>query len=77
MGATPLHRAAGPGNLAAVTALLAADAALVDVKDKYGNTALHYACEEERTEVARLLLKARSIHTCGEGRDLLSFSFGT
>ena len=62
MGATPLHRAAGPGNLAAVTALLAADAALVDVKDKYGNTALHYACEEERTEVARLLLKARSIH---------------
>ena len=25
-------------------------------QDKYGNTALHYACEEERNEVARLLI---------------------
>jgi ankyrin repeat protein len=25
---------------------------------RYGNTALHYACEEERLEIARMLLKA-------------------
>jgi ankyrin repeat protein len=25
---------------------------------RYGNTALHYACEEERLEVARMLLQA-------------------
>ena len=52
--------------------LLAADKTIVDCQvgfanirnigsivawqDKYGNTALHYACEEERNEVARLLI---------------------
>ena len=52
--------------------LLAADRTIVDCQvgfanirnigskvawqDKYGNTALHYACEEERNEVARLLI---------------------
>ena len=32
------------------------DLATVIHQDKYGNTALHYACEEERNEVARLLI---------------------
>ena len=29
---------------------------ILHTQDKYGNTALHYACEEERNEVARLLI---------------------
>ena len=101
LGATPLHRASGPGHTGVVRLLLAADKTIVDcqverrddlvscrrclvgyqeismtvccttrtnelrpgstvcilhTQDKYGNTALHYACEEERNEVARLLI---------------------
>jgi len=56
LGATPLHRASGPGHTGVVRLLLAADKTIVDCQDKYGNTALHYACEEERNEVARLLI---------------------
>merc|ERR1711974_497672 len=47
---------AGPGHTGVVRLLLAADKTIVDCQDKYGNTALHYACEEERNEVARLLI---------------------
>jgi len=56
LGATPLHRAAGPGHSDVVRLLLAADNTIVDCQDRYGNTALHTACEEERTEVAKLLI---------------------
>ena len=39
-----------------VRVLLAADNTIVDSQDRYGNTALHTACEEERQEVAKLLI---------------------
>jgi 26S proteasome non-ATPase regulatory subunit 10 len=55
-GATPLHRAAGPGHAGVVRILLAADRTVTDCQDRYGNTALHAACEEERAEVAQLLI---------------------
>jgi len=58
VGQTPLHRAAGPGHMESVSILLSTDNCLVDVQDRYGNTALHYACEEERLQVAKLLIKA-------------------
>ena len=56
--ATPLHRAASKGNLKIVRLLLENNSK-VDSVDIEGNTALHLACEEERTEVAELL------HQCG------------
>ena len=49
-------RAAGPGHGEVVRILLAADNTIVDSQDRYGNTALHTACEEERQEVAKLLI---------------------
>ncbi|XP_057310424.1 26S proteasome non-ATPase regulatory subunit 10-like [Hydractinia symbiolongicarpus] len=52
--ATPLHRAASKGNLKIVQLLLD-NKCKVDLTDSEGNTALHLACEEERTEVAELL----------------------
>lgn len=52
--ATPLHRAASRGNLKIVR-LLTENSCKLDSVDIEGNTALHLACEEERTEVAELL----------------------
>jgi len=52
--ATPLHRAASKGNLKIVR-LLTENSCNLDSTDIEGNTALHLACEEERTEVAELL----------------------
>jgi len=52
--ATPLHRAASKGNLKIVR-LLTDNKCLLDSADIEGNTPLHLACEEERTEVAELL----------------------
>lgn len=57
VGQTALHRAAGPGHVAAARALLAAGAN-VNAQDKYGRTPLSYAAEELRPEVAALLLSA-------------------
>ncbi|CAG9858180.1 unnamed protein product [Phyllotreta striolata] len=57
-GSTPLHRAASKGLAQVVDLLLGRKGALrVDSKDLYGNTALHYACEEDRQEVAVALVK--------------------
>ena len=39
-----------------VRQLLAEDSLVVDSPDRWGNTALHTACEEEREEVCRLLI---------------------
>lgn len=55
-GSTPLHRAAGPGHLDALRALLAHPATTVDPVDRYGATPLHRACEEGRVEAAVVLL---------------------
>jgi ankyrin repeat protein len=55
-GITALHRAAGPGHIDAVRALLAAGAN-PNASDSRGETALHFACEEQRVEVAALLIE--------------------
>lgn len=52
-----MHRAASKGNLAIVKLLLENDDKLkINVRDVYGNTPLHLACEEDRQEEARLLV---------------------
>ena len=61
---TSLTRASGPGHSAVVRQLLAEDNLIVDIPDRYGNTALHTAAEEERAEVAQLLISH------GASRDL-------
>jgi 26S proteasome non-ATPase regulatory subunit 10 len=63
--ATPLHRAASKGNLKIVR-LLTENSCKFDSVDIEGNTALHLACEEERTEVAELL------HQCGASLTVLN-----
>lgn len=69
-GATALHRAAGPGYLAAAEALLAAGAKL-NCKDRFGNTPLHLAAEEGRMDVVRCLLDHGADHRLknAEGKD--------
>ena len=47
-----------------VRLLLGVERLVVDVQDRYGNTALHTACEEERPEVCQLLISH------GASRDL-------
>ena len=47
-----------------VRLLLGEDSLVVDWPDRYGNTALHTACEEERPEVCQLLISH------GASRDL-------
>ena len=49
-------RASGPGHSGVVRQLLADDNLIVDIPDRFGNTALHVAAEEERAEVAQLLI---------------------
>lgn len=56
-GATALHRAASKGNLQCVNILLGEYKARVDMMDSEGNTPLYLACEEERVEVVKVLLK--------------------
>lgn len=56
-GATPLHRCSAIGHVAVVKHLLeCGHQVAVDASDAYGNTPLHLACEEDRQEVARLLV---------------------
>ena len=59
-----IFRAAGPGHVGVVRLLLAVDRLVVDIPDRYGNTALHTACEEERPEICQLLISH------GANRDL-------
>ena len=61
VGATSLHRAAGPGYTDAARALLAAGAD-VNAADAGGRTPLHLACEEGRAETALLLLSHGADH---------------
>ena len=61
---SPCFRASGPGQAGVVRLLLADDNTIVDSPDRYGNTALHTAMEEERAEVAQLLISH------GASRDL-------
>jgi len=63
--ATPLHRAASKGNLKIVK-LLTEKKCNLDTTDIEGNTPLHLACEEERTEVAEHL------NLCGASLTLLN-----
>lgn len=57
-GATPLHRAASKGNIAIVELLIEYGRNLdIDSKDADGNSALHLACEENRADEAKLLVK--------------------
>ncbi|XP_071877103.1 uncharacterized protein [Bombus fervidus] len=57
-GATPLHRAASKGNIAIVELLIGCGRNLdIDSKDVDGNSALHLACEENRVDEAKLLVK--------------------
>lgn len=53
-----MHRAASKGNLAIVKLFLEYNDKLkVDIRDVYGNTPLHLACEEDRQEEAKLLVQ--------------------
>ncbi|KXJ20435.1 26S proteasome non-ATPase regulatory subunit 10 [Exaiptasia diaphana] len=54
--ATPLHRAASRGHVKIVKLLLDAKCN-IQTQDAEGNTALHMACEEERSEIAVVLVE--------------------
>ncbi len=55
---TPLHRAAGNGDVAAVRQLLEANAH-IDARNARGETPLHYAARGGHVEVAQLLLECQ------------------
>lgn len=53
-----MHRAASKGNLGVVKLLLEySDKLKLNIRDTYGNTPLHLACEEDRQEEAKLLVQ--------------------
>ncbi|XP_017793165.1 PREDICTED: 26S proteasome non-ATPase regulatory subunit 10-like [Habropoda laboriosa] len=57
--ATPLHRAASKGNIVIVKLLIGSGKLIIgspDSQDADGNSALHLACEEDRIDVAKLLV---------------------
>lgn len=56
-GSTPLHRASSKGNLPIVKLLLDRNDIKVNFKDAYGCTPLHLACEDDRDQVAVLLVE--------------------
>ncbi|KFD51430.1 hypothetical protein M513_07643, partial [Trichuris suis] len=58
LGATALHRAASKGNSGVVEKLLANKDCLLNTADSEGNTALHLACDEDRRQIAVMLVKA-------------------
>ncbi|XP_065306721.1 26S proteasome non-ATPase regulatory subunit 10-like isoform X2 [Dermacentor albipictus] len=59
-GSTPLHRAASLGRSAIVRLFLDGYRNQLDINctDEAGNTPLHLACEEERVDVAKMLIQA-------------------
>lgn len=59
-GSAPLHRAASLGRDAIVRLFLNGYRNKLDIDriDNVGNTPLHLACEEDRIDVARMLVKA-------------------
>ncbi len=66
MGLTPLHHAAGAGNVPALKALLAAKADVRAV-DNAGSTPLHWAAARGRVETATLLLAAHAGRDAADG----------
>ncbi|VDO92365.1 unnamed protein product [Soboliphyme baturini] len=58
LGATPLHRASAKGNTAIVSMLLGHCGCDVNIADAQGNTPLHLACEEDRRDEAKMLVKS-------------------
>ncbi|KAH7950520.1 hypothetical protein HPB49_025058 [Dermacentor silvarum] len=59
-GSTPLHRAASLGRNAIVRLFLDGYRNQLDINctDEAGNSPLHLACEEERVDVAKMLIQA-------------------
>ncbi|KAH6942835.1 hypothetical protein HPB50_010782 [Hyalomma asiaticum] len=59
-GSTPLHRAASLGRCAIVRLFLDGYRNQLDINctDEAGNSPLHLACEEERVDVAKMLIQA-------------------
>ena len=53
----PIHDATAKGNEAKVISLLKANPDLVNSRDKFGNTPLHFAAKHNRVEIAELLLR--------------------
>ncbi len=53
-----LHRAAAEGDVATVTNLLKTCGQLIGSRDESGKTALHYAAEHNRLDIAGILLRA-------------------
>lgn len=53
-----IHEAAFQGDLATVKSLIADDAELLDARDEYERTPLHWACRGVHLEVARYLIEA-------------------
>ena len=66
---SPCFRASGPGQAGVVRLLLADDNTIVDSPDRYGNTALHTAMEEERAEVALYIFTNQSIAATAAQRE--------
>lgn len=61
-GKTPLHIASGKGFIDIVELLiLAGEKGNINKKDNNGNTALHYATENEHSDVARFLKKSGAL----------------
>lgn len=74
LNAAPIHDAARAGDIAKVTALLAADPSLVNAKDSYGQTPLFQASAYGRLDVVKLLLAKGAavrftVHDDAEGDD--------
>ncbi|CAD6197565.1 unnamed protein product [Caenorhabditis auriculariae] len=60
-GATALHRAASQGHELIVRLLLSQPRIKIDARDSEGNTPLHLACDENREEVALMLVHRGAI----------------